>query len=88
MGGLAGCIAFAVVAMALLDVLQRRDLDRKQRLRWLLVVGLGLPPLSAVVYLALGRMRTAVLLRAEPFPAPERRPPPRQYKVRDPFHRH
>lgn len=84
---LAGFVAFGIIAIALLDVLQRRDLDRKQRLRWLLLLGLGLPPFGAVTYLALGRTRTATLLRAEPLPPPERRPPPRQYKIRDPFHR-
>lgn len=84
---LGGALALGIVVIATLDVLQRRDFDRKQRARWLALVVLGLPPAAAVVYLAMGRSRTALRFRSEPLPAPERRRPPHQYDVKDPFHR-
>jgi hypothetical protein len=67
--GVALLIAFAVagatalVLLALLDVMVRRDLEPRQRVRWLLVALLAVPPVGAVVYLFLGRLRTAAIFR-------------------------
>jgi drug/metabolite transporter (DMT)-like permease len=79
---LAAFVVAALAALALLvvlDVLQRRDLDARQRAAWIALALLS--PVGPGAYYVLRRR----IGHAEP---PPRERPPSAYRVHDPFHRH